>query len=186
MENKQRNKKKCLILLIFLLLLFFVLFFFLRSRNSIETSENPSSEEVTVAEDLSETNKKTPEQVLLELEAVENPEPQGPLSAEIVSPKEDTFMMSQARLYRAEIVNGLSNYYKKTECNWKFYLNEYSEEVLYKEQTVPMTGGNTCGFTSTFIDKRGKLRVVLEVVLLDKETGEILDTFITEKNYLVD
>ena len=131
------------------------------------------------------TNEKTPEQVLRELDALENPEPEGPLSAEIVSPEEETFMMSQARLYRAEITNGLSGMSKKTVCNWRYYIEgDDDEEVLYKEQTVPMTA-DRCGFTSTFIDKRGKLRVEVEVEIVDKKTGEILDTFTTDKEYIV-
>lgn len=135
--------------------------------------------------DNSITQEKTPEQVLEEMDARENPESKGPLSAEIVSPEGDTFEMSQARLYRAMVENRSTIFNQKTTCHWKFYLNEYSEEVLYKEMDTPVTG-DRCGFTSTFIDKRGKLRVVLEVSTVDTKTNETLESFTTEKNYLVD
>lgn len=136
--------------------------------------------------DITEINEKTPEQVLLEMEVRENPEINGPLSADIVSPVEESFQVSQARMYSAEITNGISSSFKKTECNWRFYLNENNEEVLYKEMSVPMTGDSRCSFTSTFIDRRGKLRVELDVVLLDSNSGETLDSYVTEKVYLVD
>ena len=173
---------------IILILLFTVFLGFYVTKTFVNKSKSTANyDEESYGKDFGDTvdsNEKTPEQVIKEMEARENPKIEGPLSAKIISPEGEAFQVGQARFYKAKIENGLSNTYKKTECSWEFYINEYSEEVLYKEQNVPMTG-DTCGFTSTFIDKMGKLRVSLETVLSDRETGEVLDTFTTDRTYIV-
>ncbi len=73
-------------------------------------------------------------------------------------------------------------------CHWKFYINENNEEVLYKEMEnrsgVSKEDPEICGFTSTFIDKVGKLRVVLDAEVV-KNSDEVLESFIAEKEYIV-
>ena len=179
--------KKLLILVTILILIVFFGIILSKSKkttspkneNLMENTSNDNTEK-------SEESVLTPEQVLLEMDERDNPEVQGPLSAEIVSPVGDSFQMSQARMYKAEITNGINSLYKQTVCDWKFYLNEYDQEELYEEMEVPVNGDGWCGFTQTFINKRGKLRIVLEVTITDKKTQEVLDSFITEKNFLVE
>lgn len=164
----------------------FIFVFVYKSVFSIRPNKETTTYNSDIPQaDQNEVPTKTPEQVLQELKDLENPQAQGPLSAKIVSPQGKTFSVSQARLYNAEIENAISSLYKDTDCNWKFYLDENNEEILYREQTVPVSSNDHCGFTSTFIDKRGKLRVLVEVVISDEETGEVLDTYSAEKEYTV-
>ena len=106
----------------------------------------------------------------------------------IVSPEEETFSPRQARMWSAKIENFESEYGNFGFCDWKFYLNENNDEVLYKEQTIRTvlsTGGdNTCAFTSTFIEKVGKLRAEVTVRVTDFQ--EVLkETYKAERNYIV-
>lgn len=110
------------------------------------------------------------------------------VTVSIVSPEEETFIPGQARMWSAKIENFEDDIGKFGFCEWKFYLNENNQEKLYKEQnirTVLATGGdNTCGFTSTFIESRGKLRV--EVIVLVKDFGEnLVETYKAERSYIV-
>ncbi|HOZ36716.1 MAG TPA: hypothetical protein PLR18_02700 [bacterium] len=112
-----------------------------------------------------------------------------PVEVKIISPEEEVFQARQARMWSAKIENFEDEYGKFGFCEWRFYLNENNEETLYKEQTIRTvlsTGGdNTCAFTSTFIEKIGKLRV--EVTVLVKDFGEnLVDTYKAERNYIVD
>ena len=106
----------------------------------------------------------------------------GPPAIEIISPEGDSFVMSQARMYKAKVSN-LGNY--KGVCYWKFYLNQYDEEELYREQETQVTGDDTCGFTSTFIDNRGELRVEVTLETQDYNTGDSVETVIDEATYSV-
>lgn len=106
----------------------------------------------------------------------------------IISPEEETFSPRQARMWSAKIDNFESQYGNFGFCDWKFYLNENNDEVLYKEQTIRTvlsTGGdNTCGFTSTFIEKVGKLRAEVNVRVADFQ--EVLkETYQAERSYIV-
>jgi hypothetical protein len=135
----------------------------------------------------------TPEEVIAQMERAEGiGVEQGPIEVEIISPEEKSFMPSQARHYRAEIKGlktGSSCY-----CDWKFYLNENNEEVLYREmddRQCTSVGENqngedrlyVCGFTTTFIDKIGELRVEVEVEV--EKQGEIVETEKAYKKYIV-
>lgn len=135
----------------------------------------------------------TPEEVIAQMDRAEGiGVEQGPIEVEIVSPEEKDFMPSQARHYRAEIEGlkiGSSCY-----CDWRFYLNENNEEVLYKEmndrQCTPVEENQNgedrlyvCGFTTTFIDKIGELRVEVEVEV--EKQGEIVETEKVYKKYIV-
>lgn len=111
-----------------------------------------------------------------------------PVEVKIVSPEEETFIPRQARMWSAKIENFEDEYGKFGFCEWRFYLNENNKEALYKEQnvrTVLSTGGdNTCAFTSTFIESRGKLRA--EVTVLVKDFQErLVETYKAERNYIV-
>ena len=106
----------------------------------------------------------------------------------IIGPEGEDFSSSQARMYKAKLENNYDYTGKFANCNWKYYLNEYSDEVFYKEQenrsVLREESQEICGFTSTFIDKRGKLRVVLTVDIVDNNQ-EALETLTAEREYTV-
>jgi hypothetical protein len=112
---------------------------------------------------------------------------QGPIEVEIISPEGEFFVPSQARHYQAEI--GGIEIGSRCSCDWKFYLNENNEEILYKEmadrQCSSKEGSQNkfCGFTTTFIDKIGELRVEVEVEV--EKQGEIVEKNIAERIYMV-
>ncbi|HPA25435.1 MAG TPA: hypothetical protein PLK76_01595 [bacterium] len=112
-----------------------------------------------------------------------------PIEVIIISPEEEMFQARQARMWSAKIDNFEDEYGKFGFCEWRFYLNENNEEVLYKEQTVRTVlsagGDNTCAFTSTFIEKVGKLRVEVTVLIKDFQEN-LIETFKAERNYIVD
>jgi hypothetical protein len=130
----------------------------------------------------------TPEEVIARLDREEGiGVEQGPIEVEIISPEGEFFVPSQARHYQAEI--GGIEIGSRCSCDWKFYLNENNEEVLYKEmadrQCSSKEGSQNkfCGFTTTFIDKIGKLRVEVEVEV--EKQGEIVENGIAERTYIV-
>ena len=144
---------------------------FLRPKNEekktvIEDNKTEESEEIT------------PEEIKEKKE----------VTVEIVSPEEESFIPRQARMWQAKVNNFESDYGNLGTCEWKFYLNENNDEVLYKEQEIKIvlsTGGdNTCGFTSTFIESRGKLRAEVTVLVKDAQEN-ILETYKGERNYIV-
>jgi hypothetical protein len=128
----------------------------------------------------------TPEEVIKQLEGGDTLGDN--LQLAIVSPEEEVFMPGQARLWRAEFSNIETDDYFTAECKWSFYLNENNEEVLYKEQEissgVSKNSPQVCGFTSTFIEKRGELRAVLDVKIT-KSSGEIIGEHQAERTYRV-
>lgn len=111
------------------------------------------------------------------------------IAVSIISPEEDTFTPGQARMWSAKIENFEDDIGKFGFCEWKFYLDKNNKETLYKEKTVRTTlstdGENTCGFTSTFIASRGKLRAEVTVQVKDYQDN-ILETYKTERMYVVE
>ena len=109
------------------------------------------------------------------------------LTLTIISPEEDTFVPRQARYYNA-LAEGNTKYSNNVKCHWDFYLNQNNEETLYK--TMDNTGilsGETkelCGFTSTFIEAQGELRVVLTVTVYNA-IDDNLETVTAERKYTV-
>lgn len=105
----------------------------------------------------------------------------------ITGPEEDIISSGQARMYNG-FVQGNGKYSNLVKCNWKFYLNENNEEYLYKEQdnggVLSSESQDICSFTSTFIDKVGKLRVVLSMTVYDN-INENIETVTTEREYVV-
>ncbi len=164
-----KNKKVVGFLLMFLLLAAVVIAKGSGRRNSAIVQE----EEVVFAD--------------TETETAEAPE-RGPMNLVIIGPEEEEFLQSQARMYKARLENNYDYIDKFANCNWKYYLNEYDEEVFYREQeNRSLLKENTqevCGFTSTFIDKRGKLRVVLTVDIV-ATNSDVLQTLVAERDYTV-
>lgn len=120
-------------------------------------------------------------------EGVDVVEKEHTLKLTIISPEEETFIPRQARMYNS-ILEGNQKYdFASVRCNWKFYLNENNEETLIQEMnnTGVMSGESKelCGFTSTFIDRVGKLRVVLSLTLYNA-IGD-LESIEAERTYTV-
>jgi hypothetical protein len=111
-----------------------------------------------------------------------------PITFEIVSPEEETFIPRQARMWKAKLNNYVNEYGVLAECKWSFYLNENNEEVLYKQQdgraVFSTDGENSCAFTSTFIEKVGKLRAVIDLNVTDA-SGNVKENYHAERNYIV-
>lgn len=151
-------------------------------NDSEKENQIAKSEENYQSDNSEDTGEMTPEEALQRLNEEEGiGKEQGPVSVSIVSPKEETFMPRQARMYKAE-VEGMERGFR-CECKWKFYLNERGEEVLYREMESPCVN-NSCGFTSTFIEKIGKLRVHVDVDVKNSKKGTVYSTS-TDREYLV-
>lgn len=109
------------------------------------------------------------------------------LKLEIISPEEETFIPRQARMYNA-LISGNGKYATTANCHWDFYLNENNQETLYKQMdnTAIVSGESKeiCGFTSTFIESRGELRVVLTVTIYNAVNPN-LETISAERKYIV-
>lgn len=152
-------------------------------QNEINSSEQQKQE---VAQ---ESDTLTPEEVLAQMDAQEGVGiEQGPVTATIISPTEEKFSQSQARFYNARIDGLVAG--SSCLCDWKFYLNEYDEETLFQQMDDRQCTGSdrdqglTCGFTSTFINSRGDLRVHLDVEVT--KDGQIVQTASDEKEYKVE
>ncbi len=109
------------------------------------------------------------------------------LKLTIISPEEEYFQKGQARMYNA-LVEGNGKYATTIKCMWKFYIDENNGEYLYQEQEgsgiLAGESKEVCGFTSTFIEKRGKLRVELTMTVYDA-TNENLETIVADREYVV-
>lgn len=110
------------------------------------------------------------------------------LSLEIISPEGDKIFPGQARMYNAKISGNHLYQFSTIACNWQYYLNENNQEVMVEEMKNRSTLGEeakeVCGFTSTFMDKPGKLRIVLTATL-SLPNGEELEIVSASRSYLV-
>ena len=187
MENKETEKKEnkelkklLLILLLLLLLGYGIYAIFIKEDTSevvnTQTTETEDNQDGTL----------TPEEVIEQLEGESTLE--GDIVMSIISPEEETFIPNQARLWKAELQEIENDISFAVNCHWKFYLNENNEEVLYKEMEnrsgLSKENPEVCAFTSSFIDRVGKLRVVLEAEVV-KSGNEVVDTFTAEREYTV-
>jgi hypothetical protein len=120
-------------------------------------------------------------------EHMKNPQDHA-LSLEIIGPEGDTIFPAQARMYEAHIKGNAKYASAKINCHWKFYLNENNDEVLYQQMDNTSILGeaqkDVCGFTSTFMNKPGQLRVEL-TAKLSTFAGETLEEVVAERSYLV-
>lgn len=165
------------------MLLLAIFFFGGCSGASDGVSEKASSEpDDALVETPSEDPGLTPEEVLARMDAEEGvgADP-GNVEVSIVSPEGEVFSQGQARMYDAKIENLPQGF--SCLCHWKFYLNEYAEEVLYKEMDIPCTATG-CGFTSTFIENRGDLRVKLDLDIINFGKEKVREIS-TERKYQV-
>lgn len=181
MDNKKL--RKLLLLLLLLLLLGYGIYAIFIKKDTSETADNQNNN--TVENESNEDGTLSPEEVIEQLE--EESTLKGDIVMSIISPEGETFIPSQARFWKAKL-DGIENDISfSVNCHWKFYLNENNEEVLYKEMEnrsgLTKENPEICGFTSTFIDKVGKLRVVLEAEVVNGD--DIVDTFTAEREYTV-
>ncbi len=164
-----KNNKWLIFILILLVLVGFI---FLKTKKStLPKTEIENNQEEVLEGEVTETETEKKEVVVT-----------------IISPEEETFSPGQARMWSAKIENFESKNINLGFCDWKFYLNENNGEVLYQEQTnrISLNSGesNSCAFTSTFIEKRGKLRA--EVTVRVTNFQEVLqESYKAERNYIV-
>lgn len=164
------------ILFIFFVFSFLLLVWCSKENKLIETQED------NINQDYEENNESlTPGEVLARINQKKWVDiVQWPIEVNIISPEEDVFSAGQARFYKAEF-EWLEEWLRAS-CNWKFYLNEYDDEVLYREMSNQWT--KRCWFTSTFINSAGDLRVHLDVDILNGNK-EIIQTISVEKKFIV-
>ncbi len=187
MENKEKENKdlkKYLLLLLLLLLFGYGIYAIFIKEDTSEVVDSQNNQ-TTETED-NQDGTLTPEEVIEQLEGESTLE--GDIVMSIVSPEEKTFIPGQARLWKAELQGIENDVSFGVNCHWEFYINENNEEVLYKEMenrsSLTKENPEICGFTSTFIDRVGKLRVVLEAEVV-KSGSEVVDTFTAEREYTV-
>lgn len=174
-------KQKYIVIALIILLSFF---FFWRLVNSEpETISNPPASPSSTSE-VESTQENDP---FATPEHLKNPENHS-LFLEITGPEGDKIYPAQARMYNAYIKGNAKYAVARIMCHWKFYLNEYTDEVLF--QTMETTSilsqaeKEVCGFTHTFINKPGQLRVELTADLITMN-DEPLETVTAERSYLV-
>ncbi len=142
---------------------------------------------VSKNEEIENTQQAIEEDNIVEKDDEEVEQKEHSLKLTIIGPEGETIFPGQARMYEALLEGNQKYEYTRLRCNWKFYLNENNEEVLIQEMdnTSLMSGESkeVCGFTSTFIEKVGKLRVVLNMTLHD--AIEDLESIEAERTYIV-
>ncbi len=171
-----RNKKNLFILLLIIVLLIPLSYFLFYKKDSTEI-EKPEESETIQEESF------TPEEVL------EEPTSLGEdIEMALISPEGEEFETRQARMWQAELENINIEGSLRAICKWEFYLNENNEEVLYQEMenksSVSKENPKLCTFTSTFIEKKGKLRVKLEAEIQNMY-NETLGIYDAEREYTV-
>jgi hypothetical protein len=171
-------KQKISVLAIILLLIFFLAWRVFGNKHQTSTPTTAPTPETEPAEELDPFA--TPEHL-------KNPENHS-LSLEIIGPEGDKIFPAQARMYDAHIKGNAKYASAKINCHWKFYLNENNDEVLYQQMDNTSVLGeaqkNVCGFTSTFMNKPGQLRIEL-TAKLSTFGGELLEEVVAERSYLV-
>ncbi len=174
------KNKKILLGLIFLIALVVLAVVF---RQVFFSQVNIPGEVIEVVEDES---KMSPEEVI---ESLEPDDFFGDsVKLEIISPEEEVFLASQARMWQAKFSGIESDDSFRVDCHWRFYLIQNNEEILYEEMEKPsgvsQSKPEICGFTSTFISSRGKLRAELSTKVKNIY-DEIVGEYTAEKTYQV-
>lgn len=142
--------------------------------------------------DIQDTNTEQNTQDLTPGEVLENMEEPTTLGEDetlsIVSPEGDSFENRQARMWQGEFENISIDKSVTAVCHWEFYINEYDSEVLYQtmdnKTIVSKDSPRVCTFTSTFIEKKGALRVKLSVEVTSLYEG-ILGNYEAQREYTV-
>jgi hypothetical protein len=185
-KDSKEKKKIFIIFLIILVILFLLLYLFVFRNKEEDTTQNTDKSTSSETED----DTLTPEEELANLggDDTETSSLGESTTMSIINPEGETFSMSQARMWQAEFEDIEIDESLTAVCHWKFYMNEYNEEVLYQEMenksVISKSNPKGCTFTSTFIDVRGELRVVLSVDIKNSY-GEILESYTAERSYTV-
>ncbi len=170
-----KNKKPLLLLLALLILI--GIFLSIRFLNT---------EEKAITGLPFEENANDVTEEFFEEEEIEKPHN---LKLALISPEGENFEEGQARFYKAFLEGNGKYESARLKCHWKFYLNQNNEEALYEEMEntgiLGLEDKEVCGFTSTFIEDRGVLRVVLTLTLQNM-LGEDLETIEAERTYIVE
>jgi hypothetical protein len=171
-ENKEKNTRYILILVALLLLTALSIYLFFTKKELDENSIGGNSEQAEEVLDQTEEGTSVGSEILMS----------------IISPEGESFEKGQARMWEAQLDGIEADKSFKATCHWQFYLNENNEETLYEEMEnssiVEKEDPTLCGFTSTFIESRGKLRVKLTAEIRNGY-GEILEMLSAERNYTV-
>jgi hypothetical protein len=173
------KNKKNIIYLALALIIFISIGIFLLSKREKNTP-NIGGEDLNTQQ---ESNELSPEEVLKNMEDPYSIVLSEDTSLEITSPKEETFVVSQARMWEATLT-GIEHGIFKTNCKWEFYINDSLYKNREYQSSASVDDNTTCGFTSTFIDMAGGLEVKLTVEVLDSD-GNIVETYSTNRNYTV-
>jgi hypothetical protein len=184
-NSKKFKNKRIIVIIIFLALLLLLSVLFNNNKDGERTDNGETFQDV---EDQSMSKELSPEEVIARMNEEDGIGiEQGSVKVEIISPEEEIFYAGQARHYQAQVL-GLVNG-SRCSCDWKFYLNENNEEYLYQEMedrgcSVNSYGeGHICGFTTTFIENIGELRVHVDIEV--KKGGEIVQRAETDRMYKV-
>jgi cytoskeletal protein RodZ len=147
--------------------------------------KNKTDKELTQSDQNTEQESEnlSPEEALEQMEDPYQPVLSEDASITITSPKEETFVVGQARMWEATLT-GIEGGTFRTNCNWQFYMNDTLYRTRNNPSSASVDDNTTCGFTSTFIDIGGDLEVKLTVDVLDSD-GEIFETYSTSRNYTV-
>lgn len=168
--------KKYIILIIFITIVLALLYIILKPKEVQKTNINYQNNTDIISNEMEEFLKE------------DKPTTEHKLDMEIIRPVEDKIFPGQARNYVAYIEGNSKYQNAKINCLWKFYLNENNEEVLYKElnnsSMISYEPKEICGFTNTFMDKIGLLRVELTAEITTF-TGELLETVVADRDYVV-
>jgi len=188
-ESNSKSSKKIVTIMIVLLLVLtliagiYIIFF---SKNRININNDTQTTDNTEESQYQGSSENTENQ-FSEGNDNDQGEIEHNLKLTIISPEEEYFAKSQARMYNA-LVEGNGKYATTIKCIWRFYIDENNGEYLYKEQEIPgVLAGESkeiCGFTTTMIDKRGKLRVELTMTVYNA-VNENLETVVADRKYVV-
>lgn len=174
------EKKKKLIILILIVIVLIALGFFVKSLFTKDNTDNTTEDN----SNLEEQEYSNDEELTEEEDSEEKPHD---LKLSIIGPEGETFEKGQARMYKA-LAEGNGKWDNRVKCHWEFFLNENNEEVLYQtmdnKSILSDDSQEVCGFTTTFIEKRGVLRVKLTMTV-SNYADEDLETITAERMYTV-
>jgi hypothetical protein len=117
-----------------------------------------------------------------------SPTPAPSLALTITGPDGESFSARQARKYVATLTGAEDLGAPFAKCHWRMFINERETETLLTEMenrsVISDTTSEICPFTSTFVDRQGKLRVELTVEVTTMG-GDVVATARAERMYLV-
>lgn len=174
----EKDKNKIIYILIIIVILILIILGIYKVIQNRE-AENITTEEAT--EENSDTL--TPEEVLEQMEEDETVILSDSAKVSIISPEGESFSIGQARMWEAEFV-GIEKGSFRATCHWEFYMNDELYKTMDNTSYTSLEDPTACGFTSTFIDVYGTLKVKLNIEAKNMY-NDILGTYNTEREYSV-